>query len=501
MKKQPKRTLLSVLLTLTLAVMPYHNQSAHADTKNFGQQFNMMWNHTQASTKRVNGAYGASLGGLNVRSPIKNWQIVSFSPPNFKAGCGGIDMHFGSFSFISTENIKELIRNIMANAMGYAVRLALKNVCSSCDDIMKDYQKMVHSINANALNTCQMSSKAVDWVNGKFNPKNQGSQQEDEAREATEKGKDGDYFASMANVFRRKNEKDATPNANRDYNAHNKDTAYGNNLLNTLVSANVFSQDLIDTKLYGGDKQFFEITMSLIGTNIMRTGAAKDSKPDRYVEPIWTFDDLVGGTRTDEQRTILTCTDLGTNISDTDTNKCQEVGMASNTWLGVERYVVELLAGKQANNASQVLKIEPGSIMAYLQDAQSVTLQGTQVEFLNAMPPAYRMALTQAAQSKYPEITRAATQSAAKSLSKQLAAHLAHGIVQTTRQSYNAVLKNKENSDLSDRQKEALNKLERAALRVEEESNKNAQEFLASIEYLTKSMQAIEANANKKDNQ
>ena len=515
MKKQPKRTLFSVLLALAFVVLPLSHQQANAKDNFddvFRKQFNGMWNYTQAQTNRVNGAYGASLGGMSVRTPIKNWTIVAYTPPNFKAGCGGIDAHFGSFSFISGENIQELFRSIIGNAAGYIFRLALKNVCSSCDDIMDSFAQKASDINSKAMNTCQLATSAVDWIRGEKNPKNQQSEQQQEGIEATADGSTGDLFESMGKVFRGKNGKEGgNANANRKSNAHNKDTRYGNNLLNTYVSADIFNQGRIDTAIYGSDRQFFEIAMSLIGTNIMMTGSNinkgqnNESVPDRYVEPIWTFENLVSGTPTGDELSVLSCDTFSTD-SNIGAGKCQKVTTTTNTWPGVERLVIELLAGKQttlkestpnAYGNNQVITIQPNSIVAYLRDTQSVTLSEAQENFLSGMPPAYRIALTQAAQSKHQDITRATTAVAAKYLSRQIAAGLAKAIVQTTRQSYNTVLTNKEMAQMSPKQVEALNKLEQEVQKVEIDSNKHAQEFLASVEHILNAQRALENNATK----
>ena len=84
-----KRLSVSVLASMMLM------GTAHAkevDLKKFEDKFNMMWNQTQASTNRVNGAYGGTLGGVSMRSPIRNWKMMSLTPPRFEAGCGGIDL-------------------------------------------------------------------------------------------------------------------------------------------------------------------------------------------------------------------------------------------------------------------------------------------------------------------------------------------------------------------------------------------------------------------------
>jgi conjugative transfer pilus assembly protein TraH len=42
-------------------------------------------------------------GSLYMRTPVRNYQLASIAPPSFTAGCGGIDLFAGSFSFINKE--------------------------------------------------------------------------------------------------------------------------------------------------------------------------------------------------------------------------------------------------------------------------------------------------------------------------------------------------------------------------------------------------------------
>src|SRR5689334_2814452 len=62
-------------------------------------------------------------GSLMMRTPAKNYTLVNAQLPSLKAGCGGIDLFGGSFSFINKAQFVALLRNIGANAVGYAFKL------------------------------------------------------------------------------------------------------------------------------------------------------------------------------------------------------------------------------------------------------------------------------------------------------------------------------------------------------------------------------------------
>ena len=481
-----QKTLLSLVLTLALV----STNTAYA--KSIDEKLDIMWNQTQASTHRVNGAYGVSLGGMSLRSPIRNWTVVSYSPPNIKAGCGGIDAHFGSFSFISTDNIKQLMRNIISNSTGYAISLALAAVCEKCESKMSKMHEITSQLNAFSSNTCRLSQAAVNWVNGKINPKaNNESQSDEEAVDKNMSAELHDIYESFSNIFK------GGTNANRPINAHNHDTRYGNNLFNTYVSAKVFRENLVDTKLYGGDQQFFEIAMSLIGTNIMRTvsdSASKQDKQDDYKNPIWTFENLFEGTKTGNSLDIMSCIDFDTDNA----GSCQKVKNKKNEWPGTERIVIELLAGKQTEVDSvkgdtHIYSIDPNSIVAYLKYGDEVKLSKKQLAFLSSIPPTYRESLTYLVRSTENEaIVRAGMQSAVKDIAKQLAAHLAKEIIWTTRNAYNAspvsvsTSKAKQGAKMTDEQEKALARLEAKAdevlNNVKQESNAFTQNVNTLIE-------------------
>ncbi len=70
------------------------------------------------------------LGGL--AQPGDEWQHGVLVPPSFSAGCGGIDLFGGSFSFINMNQFVDLMRAVASNAAGYAFQLAINAMCPDC---------------------------------------------------------------------------------------------------------------------------------------------------------------------------------------------------------------------------------------------------------------------------------------------------------------------------------------------------------------------------------
>lgn len=117
-------------------------------------------------------------GGYFERVPITDTNIVNFEPPSFGGGCGGIDMNFGSLSFIDGDQFLQLLTNIGKNAKGYIFQLAMDNVFPEGAKWMDAMQEKIAEMNRYLGNSCQAAQFAVDglaktqggqWVTGNLN--------------------------------------------------------------------------------------------------------------------------------------------------------------------------------------------------------------------------------------------------------------------------------------------------------------------------------------------
>ncbi|WP_447874189.1 conjugal transfer protein TraH [Serratia fonticola] len=100
-------------------------------------------------------------GNLFMRTPVRNIQLISVTLPDIKSGCGGIDAYLGAFSFINSDQIKIMGKQILANGVGYAFDLGLETMCPQCKSV-KDYlQKLATDVNSMNISTCQASQAIV----------------------------------------------------------------------------------------------------------------------------------------------------------------------------------------------------------------------------------------------------------------------------------------------------------------------------------------------------
>lgn len=105
-------------------------------------------------------------GRVTTKNPIMTESIVRVSPPSWQAGCGGVDMHMGSFSFINSDQMVQMLRAIAANAQGYAFQLALDTVYPLGAKWIENFQKVVRAMNSSMLNSCEAAQGVVnDTIN------------------------------------------------------------------------------------------------------------------------------------------------------------------------------------------------------------------------------------------------------------------------------------------------------------------------------------------------
>lgn len=127
--------------------------------------FNTMANTTSPGAFETATRGVISGGSMRIRNKISNAPIVSFRPPSFQAGCGGIDMFAGSFSFINAQQFVQALRSIASNAVGvasgYAFKLALQAMGPTVANVIKELQEAMQMINSLMANSCQLATGLV----------------------------------------------------------------------------------------------------------------------------------------------------------------------------------------------------------------------------------------------------------------------------------------------------------------------------------------------------
>lgn len=221
-------------------------------------------------------------GSISMRNKAVHPNLISFVPPNFKGGCNGIDMFGGSFSFINSEQLTQLMRSIAQAAIGYSFQLAIEGMCPTCAQVISKLQKDIASINALMRNSCEAGKWLTSTMAGATGLQAWHDERMKTASSLnTEHGFLSDYFNSQ------ESQSDSPAKTIFVNGASNEIT--GNVVFEALDTANVISW------FVSGDIQIKMALMSLTGTLIIsKNGDNTDVKYD-FRPPLLKVRDFVEG--------------------------------------------------------------------------------------------------------------------------------------------------------------------------------------------------------------
>lgn len=138
-------------------------------------QMSNMFNRMGFSTNPTGAGYyegqtrGYFTGGsLSVRAPYDSINPVSLSYPSINAGCGGIDFHLGSMSYINGDKIVSKLRAIGQNAAGYIFQLALATVSPEIKSIITEFENITNMVNQMNMDSCTAAKAIVDYGQRKY---------------------------------------------------------------------------------------------------------------------------------------------------------------------------------------------------------------------------------------------------------------------------------------------------------------------------------------------
>lgn len=152
-----KLSILKVAFVLTLSVPHFARAGMLGD---LNQMF--ISNSTSAQTMRSKDRVGMMGGSLYLRAPVKSITIVAYDLPRVNAGCGGVDLFGGSFSFIDSQQLVQIFRQVAANAAGLAFKAAIKTISPNLDALISEFQTLMQNMNNLAKNSCNMAHVIVD---------------------------------------------------------------------------------------------------------------------------------------------------------------------------------------------------------------------------------------------------------------------------------------------------------------------------------------------------
>ena len=149
-----------LILSCALAAsVVFTGSEVHADV---GDDLKQFWertgggvNVTKPTAYKGQQAGYATLGSLYLRTRPRNSQLAAIQLPSVRAGCGGIDIFGGAFSFITEEELIALMEAIMQNAAGFAFELALESLSPAVQEIVAKLRDLIQQVNAGNINSCE----------------------------------------------------------------------------------------------------------------------------------------------------------------------------------------------------------------------------------------------------------------------------------------------------------------------------------------------------------
>ena len=107
----------------------------------------------------------ASAGSLSLRFRNENDYLVSFSPPRFRGGCGGIDMFLGSFSYLNEEYLMTKLERIAEGGVAtFVYYIAMSVLSEPIQKSMKSLEALVDRLNQLQIDDCRAAKGVAAYL-------------------------------------------------------------------------------------------------------------------------------------------------------------------------------------------------------------------------------------------------------------------------------------------------------------------------------------------------
>ena len=127
-----------MLAVATIGLFPSIGHSdAASDLRDFWEKSGGGVNVTGPLVYNGQRAGYATMGSVQVRTRVRQSNLLNIQLPSVRAGCGGIDLFGGAFSFISAEELIAMMEAIMQNAAGFAFELALESMSPAIQETVE----------------------------------------------------------------------------------------------------------------------------------------------------------------------------------------------------------------------------------------------------------------------------------------------------------------------------------------------------------------------------
>lgn len=267
------KTQYKIILLIVFFIVTFYSNLTRAgvndDLNNYFNNLGFSSNITSPQAYHGQQAGYYTGGSVFARTPVRDVQLVQVELPSYRAGCGGIDIYSGGFSFVKYDDLVKLMQNIMNNSAGYAFTLAMETATPELANVMKYINDKAAEINRANINSCETAEALV----GGAWPRTRATQQQicrdiggskgglfDDWAQARQKCGVGDEFNSTMDKAR-------------------NDPRYKNMVFD---SGNIVWKIIKQNNLLNGDDELAQFFMSLSGTVIISKTGTGDDAPVNY---------------------------------------------------------------------------------------------------------------------------------------------------------------------------------------------------------------------------
>lgn len=250
-------------------------------------------------------------GGIYARTPVRNYSLVNIQMPQFRAGCGGIDLFTGGFSFINSQQFVAMLRNIGSNATSLAFMLALQVVSPQIKGVLAEINDWAQKFNQSQINSCQAAGAALGGALSLFGA----DESSCTVQRVANLGED--YTTADANCRNNPNSTGTGTSAAKPY----------------FTTGNIAWKSMMPINFFQNDTDLAQAVMNLTGTIIVTDNGSSNPTPNiqRVASQLTTSADASAGNLVDALLhggtvPIYQCSDATTdasaclNVSSTTTN-------------------------------------------------------------------------------------------------------------------------------------------------------------------------------------
>lgn len=277
----PKTFLKPLRICCLLATVAGASQTA--TTASLDSFMGDMYSNTTAPGMFQTQQRGVISGGSFVgRFGIKSINLVSFDPPRVSAGCGGINLFGGSFSFINAQELTQLLRAIAQNALGLLFQLGLNAISQPLSSLLTTWSAKLQEMNSLLKNSCEAARKLfqIDKTGGSMLDAVKGSIGEIK----TQTGGFKDYFSNVQKNFTsgwnslKGNSPDGQATSRAD-KAIQELPNVGNVTWRAINASDTFKAILPNTG--GSELEAKIMLMNIIGTEVFNASSDTNTNPDK----------------------------------------------------------------------------------------------------------------------------------------------------------------------------------------------------------------------------